>query len=402
MKYHIFTYGCQMNISDSERLASALKKNGHKPAANTKDADLIVINACSVRQSAIDRVYGQINNFPDKKIILAGCVLDFDKKRLTTKRNVALWHPDDYFCLPALRQNKLSALVPIMTGCNNFCSYCVVPFTRGHEKSRPSSKVINEIKLLIKTGNKEIILIGQNVNSYKDKKTDFPMLLKKINALPGNFQLSFLTSHPKDMSNKLIETIAKCKKIVSYIHLPAQSGDDKILSAMNRHYTVAHYKNLIKKIRTAFKKYRPQFPPLAISTDMIVGFPGETKQQFQNTAKLAKEIGFDMIYFAQYSPRSGTAAAKLKDDVPQSEKKKRAQTLNEILRRTALKKNKAYVDQTVEVLINEIKKGSAIGKTFTNKTVKLPAEKLKIGELITAGIISAKAWGLKGIRKAVL
>lgn len=310
-----------MNVSDSEKIASALRKNKHKPTADAKQAGLIVLNACSVRQSAIDRIYGQVQKFPDKKILITGCLLDYDKKRLAAHKNVSIWQPDDYFDLLPLRAGKSRAFVPIMTGCNNFCSYCVVPFTRGREKSRPAKKIIKEMKSLIKNGYKEVILVGQNVNSYKDKRTNFSKLLKKINDLPGNFRLNFLTSHPKDMSDELIETMARCQKLIKDMHLPIQSGDDQILKKMNRRYTIAHYRNLIKKIRQ-------KMPDIKISTDIIVGFPGETKKQFQNTVKLCKQIQFDKAYIAKYSPRPGTAAAKLKDDIPSAEKTRRWRLLD--------------------------------------------------------------------------
>jgi tRNA-2-methylthio-N6-dimethylallyladenosine synthase len=235
-----------------------------------------------------------------------------------------LWLPDDYFDVPPIRADKFSAFVPIMTGCNNFCSYCAVPFTRGREKSRPAKKIINEVRVLVKNGYKEITLIGQNVNSYKDKKINFTKLLKTINALSGEFRLSFLTSHPKDMSDKLIATMAECEKLKKELHLPIQSGDNTILRKMNRHYTVAHYKKLIKKIRK-------QIPGIKISTDIIVGFPGETKKQFQNTVKLAKTINFDKAYIAKYSPRPGTAAARLKDDIPAAEKTRRWRMLDTLI-----------------------------------------------------------------------
>jgi len=351
MKYFIFTYGCQMNVSDSERIAAIMKKRGYKPAVSAATADLIVINACSVRQKAVDRVFDKIHKFKNKKIILAGCVLEADRKKL--KGRVKFWEPDEYFdTIAPLRQNKLSAFLPIMTGCNNFCSYCAVPFTRGKEKSRPAKEILNEAESLVKKGCREIILLGQNVNSYQsagyrlpatakkfhrptkdDRQStiNFVKLLKMINAIPGNFRLTFLTSHPKDMSDELIKTIAKNEKIIPSIHLPVQSGDNLILRKMNRRYTTTHYKNLIKKIRLAFKKYRPSSLAPEISTDIIVGFPGETKKQFQNTFNFCKEIKFDKAYIAQYSPRPGTAAAKLKDDIPPKEKKRRWRILDTLV-----------------------------------------------------------------------
>lgn len=464
MNYFIITYGCQMNRSDSEKIAALLKQSGHKPAKNAASADLIAINFCSVRESAVHRALDQIYKLGkpasasphlrcrselrasagEKKIIAAGCILPQDRKKLAAK-NITVWHPDDYFSQNPLRETKFSAFVPIMTGCNNFCSYCAVPYTRGREKSRPAKEIVAEIKKLLKNGIKEIILLGQNVNSYQDTSSlrtaqsavkqsrnitavheiassprqsgtprndniiDFPALLKLINDLPGDFWLSFITSHPKDMSDKLIETMAKSKRIIPYLHLPVQSGDDNILRAMNRHYSVKHYRNLIKKARLAFKKHRPEFPPLSISTDIIAGFPGETNKQFQNTLKLIKDACFDMVYFARYSPRSGTAAAKLKDNISPKEKRSRAQAINTLLKKNALALNKKYIGQTVSVLIEKVDAKWAFGKTQTNKEVQLPCrvasetsstrtrKKLKVGQIISAKITDAAAWHLKGI-----
>ncbi len=318
-KYHIITFGCQANAADAERIASRLEKQGYKKTDKTERADLIVINACSVRQSAINRVYGKLNKLSGKKIILAGCVLEADKKKMADKV-WRFWNPAEYFNCKPVYESKIRAFVPIMTGCDNFCTYCVVPYTRGREQSRPAKEIITEIKTLINKNYKEIWLIGQNVNSYPN----FNNLLKMINNLPGRFTLHFMTSHPKDMSDKLIKTIKECEKISKEIHLPVQSGDNKILRAMNRRYTIEHYKKLIKKIRQKIKDVK-------ISTDIIVGFPGETKKQFDNTAKLFKEIGFYKAYISKYSSRSGTAAAKLKDDVPLEEKKRRWRILNNLI-----------------------------------------------------------------------
>jgi len=366
MKYFIITYGCQMNISDSEKIAVLLQHQGYKPAKTEDRANLIVLNCCSVRQAAMHRVYDKISRYyGKKKIVLAGCVLEKDKNAL--KEKVAeIWHPDEYFNCSNLAvdrsrssADKMIFYVPIMTGCNNFCSYCAVPFTRGREKSRPAEEIIAEAKALIKNGVKEIMLLGQNVNSYqfKNQKSKikitsqnsklekekychsecneespayagrliyFPQLLQSINALPGNFRLSFMTSHPKDMSDELIKTIAKCEKLVKELHLPIQSGDNTILRKMNRRYTTKHYLGLLKKIRQAI-------PDIKITTDIIVGFPGETKKQFENTVKLCKAAKFNGAFIAKYSPRPGTAAAKLKDDVPISEKKRRWRILDTLI-----------------------------------------------------------------------
>lgn len=389
-----------------------LEEAGYKHIPDPESADLIVINSCSVRQGAIDRTFGNMEKFKNKKIILAGCVLESDKKKLEGKAE--FWNPADYFEKLPKRENKFTAYVPIMTGCNNFCSYCVVPHTRGREKSRSAKEILAEVESLAKRGFKEIFLLGQNVNSYRDKAPslreastratkqsrsaatiDFPQLLKLIDQIPGDFRLNFISSHPKDMSAQLIEAAAKSPKITPYIHLPVQAGDNKVLKAMNRRYNAAHYKNLVKKIRAAFKKYKPELP-VTISTDIIVGFPGETKKQFQNTLKLAREVKFDMIYLAQYSPREGTAAARMKDNVPKQEKKRRAVALDKTLKKTALANNKKYIGKEVEVLVDKISDGFAFGKTQTFKDIKFPVGNLKPGDLARVKIISAKPFNLQG------
>ncbi|OGZ78742.1 MAG: tRNA (N6-isopentenyl adenosine(37)-C2)-methylthiotransferase MiaB [Candidatus Staskawiczbacteria bacterium RIFOXYD2_FULL_37_9] len=359
MKYYVVTYGCQMNLSDSERIAAVLGSMRYKPAEEISEADLIVINACSVRQPAIDRIYGLVEKLKKNKkeitTILAGCILKKDENKFSKifdyvfnikdlpnwpkilkkpaihkihdRENFAqLRNSNNYFDVTPKYSNKFSANVPIMTGCNNFCSYCVVPHTRGREISRPAKEVITEIKNLIKKGYKKIWLIGQNVNSYKDPSTgsgqaiNFPKLLKMVNDISGEFVLNFTTSHPKDFSDELIETMVKCKKLSTDLNLPIQSGDDEVLKRMNRPYTVLQYKNLVKKIRKAL-------PNIRLSTDIIVGFPGETKKQFNNTVKTLKEIGYGVAFINKYSPREGTAAAKMKDDVAWAEKKRREKIL---------------------------------------------------------------------------
>jgi len=299
--------------------------SGYKMATKIESVDLVVLNACSVRQSATNRVYGRIRELGIKnkelKIIIAGCVLKEDKKKLLAKdKNIEFWHPDEYFDLTPISSNSNAAYIPIMTGCDNFCAYCAVPYTRGRERSRPAKDIIKDAKSAVQKGAKEIWLLGQNVNSYK---YDFPKLLKGINNIDGNFKIYFMSSHPKDFSDKLIKTISENKKVSGEIHLPVQSGDNAILKKMNRKYTIGHYKNLIKKIRKAILEVK-------ISTDVIVGFPGETEKQFQNTVKLFKELKFSKAYIGKYSPRPGTPAAKMKDDIPIEEKKRRWEILNEI------------------------------------------------------------------------
>lgn len=326
-----------MNKYDSQRIAEYLENKGYTPAKDAKQASLVVVNVCSVRQGAIDKVFNKVKSlchpegavategsrgFQDRtgsfgqspqddfpKIILTGCILDSDKEKFE-QLGVEVKQ------FPFLKGDKFRCdsrgFVPIMRGCNNFCSYCAVPYTRGREKYRPKEEIFNEIECLVKEGVKEITLLGQNVNSYPN----FANLLKEINDLPGDFKVRFLTNHPKDMSSKLIKTIASCDKIVKEIHLPFQAGSNKILKKMNRGYTREQYLNLAEKIRR-------QIPQAKISTDIIVGFPKETKEDFQQTVDLMKKVNFDKAYIAMYSPRPGTAAAKLKDDVPQVEKKRR-------------------------------------------------------------------------------
>ena len=340
MKYHIITFGCQMNKSDSEKIATVLENKGYKEASKINEADLIVVNMCSVRQSAVDRVYGLLPKFkkfkiqnPKLKTLLTGCILKKDRRKFIKLFNEVVDIKDLIKNIKSKYSNNFSALVPIMTGCNNFCSYCVVPYTRGKEVSRPSEEIICEVKNLVKRGYKEIWQLGQNVNSYSN--IPFHKLLRKINKIPGKFWIRFTSSHPKDFSDDLIKAMAECKKVAKYLNLPVQSGDDKILKKMNRPYTIAQYKKLVKKIRD-------KIPNINLSTDVIIGFPGETKKQFKNTVKLFKEIKYDIAYINKYSPRTETAAFKLKDNVSLQEKKRREKILEKTLKQKS-GKNKLIV-----------------------------------------------------------
>ena len=403
MKYHIVTYGCQMNKSDSERIANILENAGYKSAPNINGADLIVVNMCSVRQSAVNRVYGLNKKLtdikkkkPEVKTILTGCILEKDRRKMKNRFDQIISiqninHIDSpisdkhCFSTPPLYSSSFSAYVPIMTGCDNFCSYCVVPYTRGREYSRPASEIISEIKKIVQMGYLEIILLGQNVNSYKNKNGQhFPELLKDIQDIPGNFWLSFLTSHPKDFSDELIKVMANSPKICPYLHLAVQSGDNQILKKMNRNYTIEQYKKIISKVRQ-------RIPQINISTDIIVGFPGETKKQFANTKKLMKKIKFDMAYIAQYSPRPNTDAFKLEDNVSKKEKKERAQILNKILKKTALQNNQKYIGQKTEALV--IAPNQAKTKSF--KKIKLNKPAIP-GAFISCQITDTQAWTLIG------
>lgn len=438
MQYFIKTFGCQMNVSDSERISSFLEENKYTSANEMAEADLIIFNTCGIKQTAENRAYSMINNLrkaelkfktqKQKTIIMTGCLAHRDdvQKRMQKKVNlfceiknfqeefttklvnsyeiqntrykiqkVSNEELNNYLKTIPKYNSAFSAYVPIMTGCNNFCTYCVVPYARGREVSRPSQEIINEVKNLINNGYKNIILLGQNVNSYRDDKTNFPELLTKINAISGKFWIQFISSHPKDMDDELITTVTKLSKVCEWIHLPVQAGNDKILSKMNRKYTAKHYLGRIRKIRSEFKKNKPE-TFFSISSDIIVGFPSETKAQFMDSALVMEKSKFDMVFFGQFSPRPGTVAWKLQDNVSQNEKFRRENFLNEILKKTTFTNNKKYVGKTLEVLIEKEKDGFYFGKTRTQKNVKIKTTKKDlIGAFVRAKIIKANVWNLE-------
>lgn len=401
-----------MNVSDSERIAAVLEEIEYKKTLRIENADLIVVNMCSVRQSAVDRIFGisqKIAKFnPEPKTILTGCILKKDRRKfseffdyivdikdinklpeiLGRKKNIEV---ENYLKIVPKCFNKFSANVPIMTGCNNFCAYCVVPYLRGPEVSRPAKDIIEEIEYLVKKGAREIWLLGQNVNSYKSGNIDFPKLLKMVNALPGYFWIRFTSSHPKDFSSEVISAMKNCEKVAKYLNLPIQAGDNAVLKKMNRIYTINQYKSIIKKIRK-------EIPNISISTDIIVGFPGETKKQFEGSAKLFEELKYDMAYINKYSPRAGTAAAKLKDNVSPKEKKRREKVLTEILKKTALAHNKKLIGKKVRVLINGRRGRTDIwfGKTEGNKTMQVESNRNLLGKFVKTEITKASSWGLTG------
>ncbi len=429
-KYFIQTYGCQQNESDSERIASVLKKMNYKSASSKNEADLIIVNACSIRESAIDRMRGlasKLKKLKEKnskiKTILTGCLLKKSKKEfknyfdfilpiktlqnwseiLKKEKAYPFFNPRDkkfnkefgvdYFDIKPNRENKYSALISISSGCNNFCSYCVVPRTRGPLICREHEKIINEAKKAIKKGVKEIWLLGENVNDYKspsNKSINFAKLLEKIDTLLGNFWIRFTSPHPKNFSQELIDQLAKTKKLAKYIHVPVQSGNNQILKRMSRSYTIQNYKKIIKEIRE-------KIPDVAISTDIIVGFPGETKEQFKDTLKLFKELKFDMAYIAEYSERNETKAAEMENNISFQEKKRRKKKLTRILKETALENNKKYVGKIVKVLIDKETKEFLYGKTEKYKTVKIQKDKITaLGSFAKVKIKKALPWGLKG------
>ncbi len=414
-KYYIQVLGCQMNESDAERVAAVLENLGYQKTQKEADADLVLVMACSVRQKAIDRIFGKARKWNKLKkkrkliTVLSGCVLPADKPKMAkifdfifemkdlkklgrylTKKDFNI---SDYLSVLPKYESSFKAYVPISTGCNNFCTYCAVPLTTGREKSRPEKEILSEVKSLIKKGYKEITLLGQNVNSYgkdfKEKNINFSNLLKKINDISGKFWIRFLTSNPQDMSSKLIETIKEGEKICEYIHLPVQAGNNEVLKRMNRKYTREHYLKLISKIKK-------EIPGVAITTDTIVGFPGETKKQFQDTLDIYNKVSYDMAFIAQYSPRPGTVAAKMKDDVLPEEKKQREKDLNKILKKTALKNNQKYKGKILEILVDKERKGFLQGRTRTFKLVQFKGPKDLLGKFVRVKITLVNPWAVEG------
>ncbi|MEK7452736.1 MAG: tRNA (N6-isopentenyl adenosine(37)-C2)-methylthiotransferase MiaB [Patescibacteria group bacterium] len=440
-KYKITTFGCQANKSDSERISSVMESIGFTKTENDKDADVLIFNTCSVKKTAEDRLFGQARNLKkikeknkDLKVILTGCMMHHDKRYLSEKapfvdifidiKNLAElpsklgyespFSPKEYLSFEANHESTFRAYVPISYGCNNFCTYCIVPFSRGREYSRPYKDIINEVKNLIKKGYKEIWLLGQNVNSYgienysektiwsgrtrkgekpKIKKgcLTFDELLKKVDKIKGDFWVRFTSPHPKDFTDELIDIIAKSEKITDYIHLPVQAGDNDILKKMNRLYTVEHFEKLVEKIRK-------KIPDIAISTDTIVGFSSETKKQFENTKKLYKKINFDMAFISKYSPRPQTASQiAFKDDIPSYEKDRRFKELTAVLEKTSLKNNKKLKNKITRVLVDEKNKNKFFGRTECMKPIEvIGSDEIKIGEFYNIKVIETGSWSLKG------
>ncbi len=442
-KYKIITFGCSSNKSDSERISYIMDGIGFKKTHDNNLADVLIFNTCSVKKTAEDRVFGQARNIAKIKeknkkltVILTGCMMHHDIKYLKNKapfvdiflhiRKLAELpkklgykfsvSPKEYLSFEAKHESTFRAYVPISYGCNNFCTYCIVPFSRGREYSRPKKEIISEVKSLVKKGYKEIWLLGQNVNSYgienysqktvwagKTKKGEKPKikkgcstfddLLKEIDKIKGDFWIRFTSPHPKDFTSELIDIIAKSKKITNYIHLPVQSGDDQILKKMNRTYSVSEYVGLVEKIRK-------KIPNIAITTDTIVGFPGETKKQFLNTKKLYNKLEFDMAFISKYSERPNTASQiALKDNIPPQEKDRRFKELTETLRKKLEKKNKKLQNKTLKVLIDSKKRdGVYLGRDEGMKLVevKSPDKNLKIGEFYNIKITKTGAWSLFG------
>jgi tRNA-2-methylthio-N6-dimethylallyladenosine synthase len=443
MKYYFWILGCAMNYSDAERISSVLDSLGYERTENEDEANLFFVISCSVRQSAINRIYGKIKDLKERKkkgqkltTVLSGCVLDQDKKKLGKVFDI-MFEINDLGQLPAILSrhprhpeftedpglnsscgqndgvvkgksgeylsiqphyiSDFRAYVPISTGCNNFCSYCAVPYTRGREKSRPMNEIVSEIRKLINDDYKEITLLGQNVNSYghditgnKKDNSPFIELISALDQLHGNYRIYFYSNHPKDMTDKLIETMATLKHFPHYIHLPLQSGNDEILQKMNRHNTKEQYLALVKKIRKAM-------PDVTLTTDIIVGYPGETEKQFSDTVEVMKKAKFDMAFIAQYSPRPGTKSAKEIDEVTKEEKRRREEILQQILAGTVLEHNQKLVGTTQKVLVDERKGDIFYGRTEGYKVVEIKTDQpMQIGQFIKVKIESAESWKLRG------
>ena len=363
MKFHIHTYGCQMNVRDSEAVEAMLISAGHKKALGEADADLVIVNSCTVRQKAENKAIGKTGYLcsTGKKVGLIGCVVsrlgEDEVKRLLPKldfcvrpghlKEIPYVSPDadplsSHFheFLPIRRFENYSSFVTVMTGCDNCCSYCIVPKTRGHEYSRPMEDIVTEVQCLAFCGIKEVTLLGQSVLRYKD----FPGLLRKINAIDGIERIRFTSAHPKGCTDELLAAYRDCKKVCRHLHLPVQSGSDRILKEMGRRYTREEYLAAVRKLR----EFDPEF---SITTDVIVGYPGETEEDFELTRSLMNEAGFDNAFVFKYSPRPGTRSAALPDDVTTEEKERRDQVLLADQEERGLKRNLALVGTIREVLV---------------------------------------------------
>ena len=430
-KLKLLTYGCQMNVADSERMAGLLKQIGYSLTEDLSAADLILINTCCVRGTAEDKVFGQIGRFktlkrekPSLILGVAGCMaqkeganlikraphvdfvlgtgqscevarvvqsLERERKHFVDISNVD-GQTNSLDATSRCRSGQVSTFVPIMYGCNNFCTYCIVPYVRGRERSRKPEEIFAEVKQAVAEGFKEITLLGQNVNSYSGGMT-FAELLRGVDKIAGVERLRFMTSHPKDLSDELIAAIAGGKNICEHIHLPVQYGSDKILQRMNRVYTVEKYLRLVEKIRAAI-------PAVSLTTDLIVGFPGETEEDFAETLDFLRAVQFDAAFTFIYSKRTGTPAATFDNQIDEETKHRRLDALMKVQNAISLEKNRAMLDSTVEILVEGASKTDDkifTGRTRSNKLVLFAHGSERAGDLIDVKITQAQTWLLKGI-----
>jgi tRNA-2-methylthio-N6-dimethylallyladenosine synthase len=429
--FHIITFGCQMNEHDSERIAGILQKQGYSASPGAENADMIILNTCSIREKAEQKFYSELGRLkglksanPDMRIAVAGCIAQQEGRgllsrapyvdmvfgpsdigRLSTLVETKLSHSvpvvettgdPDYQRkqIPAARADKLKAWVSIMYGCDNYCTYCVVPYLRGRERSRHPDDIVRETRDLALAGYKEITLLGQNVNSYGkglQNGVHFPELLKRINEISGIERIRFVTSHPRDLSNDLITALRDLPKVCESLHLPVQSGSNRMLAAMNRRYTREDYLDKIARLRQAV-------PDIALTTDIIAGFPGETEEDFEMTMSLLTAIRYDGIFAFKYSKRPGTAALKLSDHLSDDIKEKRLDQILALQKTISEQKNRDHIGTTKEILIDGYsKKGMMLtGRTRGNRAVNVSADESLIGCLATVRITAAGANSLTG------
>lgn len=431
--YHIITYGCQMNEHDSENIAGMLEALDYSHTPNPEEADVVVMNTCSVREHADKRFFGMLGQFkkqkknnPDFIICICGCmpqqphiveeirksfswvdivfgtqtIAEFPNllmKRIRTgKKQFSIIANNE--TIPEEKESKREfahkALVNITYGCNNFCTYCIVPYTRGREKSRSLRAVKQEIINLVNDGVKEVMLLGQNVNSFRDADgNNFAALIRALDEVEGLERIRFMTSHPKDLSDELIACFGDCKKLCHNIHLPVQSGSDEVLRRMNRHYNRQRYMEIVEKLRATC-------PDLSISTDIIVGFPGETEEDFLDTLSLVREVEYDSAFTFIYSPRVGTPAAKYDNQIPENIKHERFDRLVEEVNRCSAKKNSEYLGKIVTVMVDGPSKNDAgawSGRTDTFKLVNFTSEEpLTEGQMVSVRITETKTFSLDG------
>jgi tRNA-2-methylthio-N6-dimethylallyladenosine synthase len=432
LKYRILTYGCQMNVRDSETIAGLLEGSGFNQAEDLSEADLIVFNTCSVRHSAENKVYGKLGEIaslkkkrPELLIAFGGCMAQLPEVRQKLKKRgvdvvfgthnihelpyliaraqeernpvFEVWEKEGRIVepLPSCRKPGLSAFVNIMFGCNNFCSYCIVPYTRGRERSRKADDIVRELEELATAGYKEVTLLGQNVNSYGsglEEKIEFADLLYRANSVAGIERIRFTTSHPKDVSDRLLQAIAECEKLCEHIHAPLQAGSNRILQRMNRNYSREHYLNLVERMRH-------YVPGVSITSDLIVGFPGETEEDFLETLDMVERVRFDAAFTFMYSQRSGTRAAEFAEQIPLEEKKQRLERLNRRQYQIATEINQELQGSIQEVLVEGPSKTNPqklTSRTRSNRIVIFSGGKDLIGRLINVKITEAKTFSLFG------
>ena len=433
-KYIIETWGCQMNEEDSEKLAGMLKTLDYEETLFRDKADVIIFNTCAVRENAELKVYGNLgalkaikSNNPDMILAVCGCMMQ--QKGMPEEILKKYKHVDIVFgthnahkfpeyleraktehaqiCeiyeketeivegIPIVRDSDVKAYVTIMYGCNNFCTFCIVPYVRGRERSRKPEDILNEIKQLVAKGYKEVTLLGQNVNSYGlnlDEEVSFADLLRMANEVPGIERIRFMSAHPKDLHMDVIRAVKECDKVVEQVHLPVQSGSTSLLKRMNRSYTREEYMSIVENIKK-------EIPGVALSTDIIVGFPGETDEDFEETLKLVEEVKYDSAYTFIYSRRKYTPADRMDQQIPEKIKHERFNRLIEVINRNAIAINKTYQDQIVEVLVEGKSKNNEdfmLGRTRTGKAVNFPGDEALTGKLLQVLVTKARSFSLMG------